>query len=47
MTWLRRIREFFAGNRRDPGAPDMARIWEMLEYLRDEAYVPPSDAPAG
>lgn len=46
MALFRRIREFFAGDHCDFGKPDMARIWEMLEYLRDEASVPPPDATA-
>ncbi|HEX7695626.1 MAG TPA: hypothetical protein VF409_14110 [Sphingomonas sp.] len=41
MTLLERIRSMFAGNRGHQDGPDMARIREMLDYLKDNAYVPP------
>lgn len=44
MALFRRIRELFAGDRGDFDKPDMARIREMLDYLRDEASAPPPDA---
>ncbi len=46
MKWLRNFWDLVAGDHGDVGEPDMARIWEMLDYLRDEAYIPPPDATA-
>jgi hypothetical protein len=45
MAWFRQVWESWLHDRSDADGPDIDRIWEMLEYLRDVPYVAASGRP--